>query len=150
MTKKKSLTIVSVLLLLLTCGMCFIVAGCSSDDIDGSSLTCTTKELTVAQGATINTVLESVTVTFTFGYETTIDGATYNKDTPLTATGYTEMIQKGFMISGFDSSTATGTGENRTLTISYLNKSVKIKYTVTVGSSTEQKPTQNDKNSTKD
>lgn len=143
MSRKKSLSIISVLLLLLTCGMCFIITGCSSDSIDGSSFSCETTEIALKQGDTIVDALNGVSVTFTFGYA--IDG--HEKGSSITATGYSQMIANGFMVSSIDTSTATGS-DPRTLTISYLNKSVKIKYTVSASSQTEQKPTQNDPNAT--
>lgn len=131
MTKKKSLAVVSILLLLLTCGLCLFAVGCSTNDIDGASLECSkTDTLQLKVGDTLSTALNGVTVTFTFGYDIEIGGVEYTEGSTLVANGYAEMNTKGFEISDFDTTSKTKDKETRELTISYLNKSVTIKYTV--------------------
>lgn len=127
MTKKKSLSIISILLLLLTCGMCFMLAGCSSDDFDGSSLVVsgTATELSVGEKDWTK-ALSNVTVTFTFGYDIEIGDTKYKKGDNLSGTGYVDMTSKGFKVSSIDTSSAG----KKQISISYLNKIVYVKCTV--------------------
>lgn len=129
MTKKKSLTILSFILLLLSCGMLFLCTGCDTGD-GNTKIECTLADTQFAVGADESAELGSLTVTFTFDYDIKIDDTEYKKGDTITATGYSDAVEKGFIISGFNTETATKGNETRTLTISYANKSCYIKYTV--------------------
>ena len=129
MIKKKSLTILSLVLLLLSCGMCLLCTGCDTGD-GNTKIECTLADTQFAVGADESAELSGLSVTFTFGYDITIDKTEYKKGDTITATGYADAVEKGFIISGFNTESATASGKTRTLTISYANKSCYIKYTV--------------------
>lgn len=140
MTKSKKILIISnCLLLLFMFLMPVFMVGCAGEDtstLTFSGLTLgTSGYYEFAKGSTEKANFANLTVTFTPEYDYVVGGNTYNKSNPFKATGYTNILDNGFIVTGYytgekSEQKANGEWNYKTITISYLNKMCSFNYIV--------------------